>query len=147
MRETLENPPIILRASRTMNLLCLVVALTALPIILYAAKTGESGLGVTDYLELSFFLVLALFNGWQALSPSKLIASPAHLIWATNFGTSRWAWHQIENFRPSGIGSIACEIHTPGGSRATRRLGIRWEIGSVAAAQVLNDARARWCHA
>jgi hypothetical protein len=125
MQDGLDAPPIVIRTSRTANLIgfsvCAALALFKIYIV---------GLGV-------------IYFGWQLIDPNTLILAQDGFTWKTTFGHQHWAWDQVSNFRPMPGGQLGWDVD----GKSHRSFGFGWEKSTHSLAELLNIARSRWLSA
>jgi hypothetical protein len=122
MPGSLDAQPIIIRTSRTANLIgfsvCAALALFKIYIV---------GLGV-------------IYFGWQLIDPNTLILAQDGFTWKTTFGRQHWAWNQVSNFRPMPGGQIGWDVD----GKSHRSFGFGWEKSAKSLAELFNTTRSRW---
>jgi hypothetical protein len=156
MNGSLESPPIIIRTSRIVSLIGLVICIT----ILYSQMRPWLRLGAQletlSYVHLLPFGIFSAYFCWQLLLPSSLIASPDGLTWKTSFKSRHWAWKDISNFRVVFGCCVGCDLSDDrpavswlrapnkalSGSQGSFLFG--WEGGTASVVTTLNAARSRW---
>ena len=157
MRADWNRLPIVVRGSRWRGLRAtagLALAMAGLG----GAMASVPGAAPLFTLWLALVGLSAALGAWIATAPTRLELSPAGLAEQRLFGTRRWTWAEIYDFRPAVVG---LSNHTVGFSftapaRAPlQRLGAAvtgleaalapgWELDAPSLAGLLNTARDRW---
>ena len=102
--------------------------------------------------------VSAALGAWIATSPTRLELSPAGLAEQRLFGTRRWTWTEVYDFRPAVVGPSNRTIgfsYTAPPQGPLKRLGAAvtgleasltpgWELDAPSLAALINAARDRW---
>jgi len=158
MQGSLERPPIVLRSKRTRGIGLVAVSVIFVAIALFQFATAKPSLNA--FLNLGLFGLTGLVGIWMLVAPYRLVIGPDGLTQTMLWRTMKFAWTDIYNFRPIGIGLTNKMIgfdylRDPPKRRALRRLnaafaGVQgalqpgWEIPPQDLANILNEARERW---
>lgn len=158
MQGSLNQPPVIIRASRTRGLWLMIgsgafVAIALMPL----ASGGSEGPLV---FPLVFFGLCGLIGLCLLISPSRLEISPSGITQTVLWRTARFAWSDVHAFRPATIGltnktvgfDYLVERPSRGGLRRLNSaiagvqgsLAAGWEIKPEPLADLLNQAREQW---
>jgi len=157
MRADWNQPPVVVRGSRWRGLRA------AAGLALAMAGLGgamASVPGGTQLLPAWLALVglSAALGAWIATSPTRLELTPVGLAEQRLFGTRRWAWTEVYDFRPAVIGlsnrTVGFSFTAPPRAPLQRltaavtgleaSLAPGWELDAPSLAALLNAARDRW---
>ena len=122
MQDSLDAPPIVIRTSRTANVIGFAVCSAMAFFKIYIL-----GFGV-------------IYFAWQLIDPNTILLAQDGFTWKTTFGKRHWAWNQVSNFRPMPWGQLGWDVD--GKSHAS--FGFGWERSPHDLAKLLNSARSRW---
>jgi uncharacterized membrane protein YhaH (DUF805 family) len=157
MRADWNQLPIVVRGSRWRGLRAtagLALAMAGLG----GAMASVPGAATLFPLWLALVGLSAALGAWIATSPTRLELSPTGLAEQRLFGTRRWTWTEVYDFRPAVVGlsdrTVGFSFTAP--PRAPlKRLGAAvtgleaalapgWELDAASLAGLLNAARDRW---
>jgi len=158
MRGSLEQPPIVIRASRWKATLVAVVCtgFVLLGVMMLLGRPNEpwQALFVVAVFGLGLIIAAASF-----IWPARLEVSKAGIDLRVLFRRRRWSWAEIGNFRTIAIDRtrmVAFDLRPEAGrasvmGRLSRSMAVvdgglptGWPMPAEALADLLNEARARW---
>jgi len=122
MQGTLDTPPIIIRTSRTANLIGFIIC------------------AAMAYFRIYIFWLGLIYFGWQLIDPNTLKLAPDGFSWRTSFGRRHWAWKEVTNFRPMPWGQLGWDVE----GKSHSSFGFGWEMSARKLTDMLNSARSHW---
>lgn len=158
MKGSLDNPPIIICASRWKSAFYLLicsgfVAIDAAALIAVRPQPWWAWLGLVFF---GFGIPLFL---WRFVRPDTLELSPEGILWRSLWRVSSWSWGEVTGFRPIVVSlasrhvgfdftdrKVATQLRAINAGLAGMEgsLGAGWELGPERLAELLNSARAKW---
>ena len=156
MQGSLESPPIVIRTSRAVSFVGLIVGGALLYFGLMPWLRFGAPFESLSYSNLLFSGICAAYFCWQFVLPSSLIAAPDGLTWKHFFKSHHWAWKDVSNFRVVFGCCVGCDLSDRrpavswlrgpnkafSGSQGSFLFG--WEGGSASVVALLSAARSRW---
>lgn len=159
MQGSLDYPPIVIRSSAFRSILIMIGCATVAAFGYLLIAMDPSGSSRAWGALVGFGLGVPYF-AWKALIPDTLTLSREGMEWRSRWKTTRWSWRDVSRFRAVRIhiASEAVAFDLADGVTAPKTytnyyvsyagadasLGIGWELGATALADLLNTARARW---
>jgi hypothetical protein len=159
MQGSLEQPPILIRASRWKAALVIVVSAGFMAIGVMMLVDWRPEPAWHSQVVLAVFGFGLIIGLGSVLWPSSLEISPAGLALRVLFRRRRWRWNEIGNFRVIRIertGMVGFDVADgQGGASRLKRLNsylvgvdgalpAGWPVPAESLATLLNEARARW---
>ena len=158
---SLDQPPIVLRSRRARAVWLIIGSAGFVTMGLFSLES--TGPSLASLLSIGFFGLCGLVGAGLLIAPPRLEVSPSGLTQMVMWRTTKYAWTDIYNFRPAGLGwankTVGFDYLTerPKGTGLKRlntalagRQGYLqpgWEIAPQDLANLLNDARERWLEA
>jgi hypothetical protein len=148
MRGSLDQPPVIVVASRWKFVLYLLIAIGFTAIGLWQVLT-ETPLWWA-YLSIAFFGFGCIVFAAQLVRPAQLVIAPEGVTWSILWRTDRFAWWQIGPFWPQAVTTFSRHVwfdlrKTRDGATRAGSFGTGWEMPVAELCDLLNAARERWC--
>jgi hypothetical protein len=147
MQGSLEDPPIVVRGSRRIHALYLLVALVF--VATGAWQVGTETPQMWAWLCIVFFGLGSLVFIAQLIRPGLLAIAPDGVTMTVLWRTHRYGWAQIASFRTQRVGLMSRHVwfdlqKTPDGDIRMGSFGTGWETRAQALCDLLNAARGRW---
>ena len=161
MRGSLDQPPIVIRASRWKSALYLLICalfagIGAFALVLEGARWSLWW----AYVSIVCFGAGAILFAWRFVRPDSLVLSPQGIEWRSLWRTNRWSWREVIGFRVVPLGPATRQVgfdFTPDYPRSQRlrrinaglvgiegSFGGGWELGATKLCELLAAARAKW---
>jgi uncharacterized membrane protein YhaH (DUF805 family) len=157
VKGSLDEPPILVTANRA-RAVWLVAGSAVL--LTFGALGVSSGVNAATLFSMALFGLFGAMGLWMLIAPSQLEIGPAGLKQRVLWRTSRYAWTDIYDFRPTTVGlfrkTVGFDFLKPNPGRDGLRkfnsamTGVQavlqsgWELDPGALAALLNQARERW---
>ena len=157
MEGSLENPPIVITTSRARSVWLVIASAVMVTMSAFDLLTGSIAVATFGIV---FFGLGGVVFLWMLVVPPQLEIGPSGIIQRVLWRTSRFAWADIYDFRPTTIGltrkTVGFDYLKPNPRRAgLRRLnssiaGVQgvfqsgWTVDPPTLAALLNQARERW---
>ena len=161
MQGSLNQPPVVVRASRARAVLLVLGSAIFVAGGLFLPPSTESS--IPRILAVGFFGLCGAVGLGMLIAPARLEFGPSGIVQKVFWRTSRFAWSDVYDFRPTTIGLANKMIgfnylRSPAkgsglrslntalvGAQATLQPG--WEMDAQALADMLNAGRERWLSA
>ena len=164
MQGSLDQPPIVIQASRLYSALMLLIAAAFVAIGVFVLRNPKEDPTISYLIIVLFGACIPLF-AWQLIRPGVLTVSPHGVSWRSPFRTIHYQWNDVQTFRPYKPSAKSITDHLGfdfSDSYRARRTGLYvlaktmagvegsfgggWELGAAELAELLNQAQARWAH-
>jgi len=160
MQGNLDTPPIIVRSSRLVSAMVLLICAAFLTLAILVLRDPAKDHAQAVFAAAFSAIGIPLFV-WRFVHPDRLTLSPDGITWHGVFRTRRWRWEDIQNFRPYKMRSDSLSAYVAFDSKPSDRsgpianaakalkhvdgtLGNGWEMSAEELSDLLNRARARW---
>jgi hypothetical protein len=157
---SLDQPPIVIWASKGFTLLMLLIAIVFVAIGIMVLRDPKED-HTWAYVGIILFGAGIPIFVLRLVRPDELILGPEGITWRGIFRTARFQWSDVQNFRPYSPAPKTASKHVGFDFTDSMRggqlrhaakalvgvegsLGGGWELSAAKLAELLNQARARW---